>query len=130
MGAALEALAAAPGGPRLVLVVSHVEALKARVERPLQLAVGAAGSRVANAAPALERAPEPQRERAPEPARGERQPAAGGRPAGEPLAPDPDRAGNVYCGACDQSMGAARAACHLASKKHASSLKRAQRARR
>jgi len=46
LAGALEALAAAPGGPRLIFVVSHVDTLKARLERALTIETGPAGSRV------------------------------------------------------------------------------------
>jgi hypothetical protein len=37
MANALEALSVAPDGPRLVFIVSHVDALKARLERSIDL---------------------------------------------------------------------------------------------
>jgi hypothetical protein len=46
MGQLLEGLASAPAAPRVVLVVSHLEALKARVARPLFIDVAPGGNRV------------------------------------------------------------------------------------
>ena len=112
-------------------MVSHVAELKARLERALEIAVHPAGSRVSNAAPRRPRAG-PPRPRAALPAPGAR-PAARPAPAPEPedreppaaLPPDPEHAGNVYCEACRQSLGAARAARHLASAKHAAAQRKA-----
>jgi hypothetical protein len=128
---ALEALACAPGGPRLVFVVSHVSELKARLERALEISVHPQGSRVANAAPAPPRAGA----RAPVVIRAGGTRAGGARtePDGDPedlepaeaLPPDPEHAGKVWCEACRQSLGAAWAAKHLASEKHRKALAKA-----
>lgn len=110
MATALESLAAAPGGPRLVFVVSHVDALKARLGRALEIEAGPAGSRVANARAAATRAlPAPE------------------HPPG--LNPDPDKAGNVVCEVCRQSLQASRATAHLASAKHTAAVAKAARAK-
>ena len=131
LAGALEALASAPGGPRLVFVVSHVDELKARLARALEIAALPGGSRVANAAPRAANA-------APRAAIG--RPMAAG-PAGRPLAvagptgpagpaagtlaPDPETAGNVYCEVCRQSLRASWASKHLSSAKHATAAKKA-----
>jgi hypothetical protein len=130
MATALEALAAAPGGPRLVFVVSHVDALKTRLERALEIEALPTGSRVTNAAARPAPAARPaQPARAPRPAAVA--PAAAEAteaPAG--IAPDPDKVGHVYCEACRQSLRAAWAAKHLASAKHAASVSKAEAGRR
>ena len=48
LGEALEALADAPDSPRLIFIVSHVDVLKARLERALTIAVTPEGSIVMN----------------------------------------------------------------------------------
>jgi hypothetical protein len=116
----LEALASAPGGPRLVFVVSHVDALKARLERSLEIRVHASGSQVANAAPAAVSAT-----RAGRGAGGAHRPT-GAVEGGRALPPDPETAGNVWCAACRQSLRAAWAAKHVESAKHAAAEKKAQ----
>jgi hypothetical protein len=127
MATALEALAAAPGGPRLVFVVSHVDALKTRLERTLEIEMLPTGSRITNSA-ASRLAPAPrlaQRAR-----RAADASPAGAAPADGPgeldagLRPDPDNPSNVYCPACRQSLRAAWAARHLVSAKHAAALAR------
>jgi len=148
MAAALEALASAPGGPRLVFLVSHVDSLKARVERPLEITVRAGGSHVANSArlppEAPRRALEKQAKPRPPPPRTaaahefvpigaeagaqEQQTAADRvRPEGPPaqLEADPEREGSVFCAACRQSLRSAWAERHLVSAKHALAQKKA-----
>lgn len=131
---ALEALAAAPGGPRLVFVVSHVDGLKARLERALEIEALPAGSRVTNAAAhpaALTAAARPPRATAQAPAAGTN-PAVNATTAGPvtTLGPDPETAGNVYCETCRQSLRASWAGKHLASAKHANAAKKAAGRRR
>lgn len=48
LGEALEALADAPDSPRLIFIVSHVDVLKARLERALTISVTPEGSLVTN----------------------------------------------------------------------------------
>ena len=48
MASALETLSTVPGGPRLVFIVSHIDTLKTRVERPLEITVNPSGSYVSN----------------------------------------------------------------------------------
>jgi DNA repair exonuclease SbcCD ATPase subunit len=136
MASALEALASAPGGPRLVFLVSHVDALKARLERALEIVVHGAGSRVANAAPRPAPRPAPRDEKAARPEKKAKRAgavAAGASAAEVPapapetaaLGPDPENSSNVYCGVCRQSLRAAWASKHLSSAKHAqAALKR------
>lgn len=120
MVVALESLAAAPGGPRLVFVVSHVDALKVRLERALEIESLPMGSRVANAlrrqAPAaLAR----RQNHAPaEPAPAELAPAEPAPAVMMVLPPDAEKVGNVYCEVCHQSLRASWANKHLASAKH------------
>jgi hypothetical protein len=128
MASALEALACAPGGPRLVFLVSHVDALKARVERALALEVAPGGSRVVNAEPAP-RAPPPAASAA---ASAPASAARGAKPAPAPpfqpppLVPDPKNAGRMWCELCQQTLsGAVRVAAHPATKKHQAACERA-----
>lgn len=123
MATALETLATTPGGPRLVFLVSHVDALKARLGRALNITVGPSGSRVTNAPPKL-LAASAARPPAPAPTTAA-PPAAESAEADTVLGPDPENANNVYCEACRQSLRAAWATKHLASAKHAATLKRA-----
>ncbi|MFA6166451.1 MAG: metallophosphoesterase [Gemmatimonadaceae bacterium] len=103
MTGALEALAGAPDGPRLIFIVSHVEALKMRVERPLQIEVTPAGSRVFLMAPAMAAAP----------------------PATDQsvIVPDGSR---VHCRACGQTLAASFAERHAKSAKHIKNLQKRQ----
>jgi hypothetical protein len=132
MATALEALAAAPDGPRLIFVVSHVEELKARVARTIEIEVRAAalGSRIrakdtvagggamaaamagAGAAVGAEVGAD----------------VVAGAPLGAPLGlpPDPNCAGNVFCAPCSQSLRPSWAARHLASAKHAAKAQKKQ----
>lgn len=59
MGQLVEGLAAAPAAPRVVFVVSHLEALKARVARPLFIDLAPGGNRVHQALPGNADAPPP-----------------------------------------------------------------------
>ena len=130
MATALEALASAPGGPRLIFVVSHVETLKARLERALVIESHAAGSRIANAPPRPVAARAPRgaipaaraRARICEPVAAAPDPAAV-----DPLRPDAANAANVYCDVCRQSLRASWATKHLASAKHAAAAAKAAR---
>ena len=115
MASALESLASAPGGPKLVFLVSHVDILKARLERALEIEVHATGSRVANAAATIQQA---------RPARPAVAAAADGGGDASALQPDPANASNVYCRVCAQSLRASWGARHLASAKHAAALKK------
>lgn len=120
LAAALEALAVAPGAPRLIFVVSHVDALKARLapERALDIAVGPNGSRISNSAGPGAAAPKPP-PAAPAPARGP--PRSG---PGAELPPDVGAAGSVWCDACQQSLRAGWARKHLSSAKHAAAVRK------
>lgn len=124
MAVALEALASAPGGPRLVFVVSHVDALKTRLERALEIEALPGGSRVANGVGrAAAAAPTRAAAGAVAVAATEAGPAA-------TLGPDPETAGKVYCETCRQSLRASWAAKHLASAKHAAAVEKAEGKRR
>ena len=133
MVSALEALATAPGGPRLVFLVSHVDALKARIERVLEINTGPTGSRLVNAAPRAGAGARAGARLAPPPlggtpANARAAPQGSGtarQPAQSVLGPDPANGSNVYCEACQQSLRAAWASKHLASAKHALALKKA-----
>ncbi|NDB78171.1 MAG: hypothetical protein EB141_21445 [Verrucomicrobia bacterium] len=113
MVVALESLAAAPGGPRLVFVVSHVDALKVRLERALEIESLPMGSRVANA---LRRQAPASLAQLINAAAAEPAPAA--PTVMRPLLPDAEKVGNVYCEVCHQSLRASWANKHLASAKH------------
>lgn len=90
LATALETLATTLGGPRLVFVVSHVDTLKARLERALEIELLPYGSKVINAVAI-------QTNR---------------------LTPDLENPGYVYCKACKQSLKASWELKHLASAKH------------
>jgi DNA repair exonuclease SbcCD nuclease subunit len=115
MVVALESLAAAPGGPRLVFVVSHVDALKVRLERALEIESLPMGSRVANA---LRRQAPASLAQLINAAAAEPAPAAPAPTVMRPLLPDAEKVGNVYCEVCHQSLRASWANKHLASAKH------------
>jgi hypothetical protein len=121
MAAALEALADAPDGPRLVFIVTHIDSLKVKLARALGIEVLATGSRIMNtiAMPAAAAAT----------------PAEGGKAGSVPkiaastaaelaLPADPEKLGNVYCESCKRSIRAASGAAHLRSATHAKSLKK------
>jgi DNA repair exonuclease SbcCD ATPase subunit len=114
MAVALETLASTPGGPRLVFLVSHVDALKVRLERTLEISLQPAGSRVANGC-------------ATESTRRQVAAAVAAVVAASPddhITPDPAKAGNIYCEACRQSLSAGRKTQHVASAKHAAAVKK------
>jgi DNA repair exonuclease SbcCD ATPase subunit/UDP-2,3-diacylglucosamine pyrophosphatase LpxH len=119
MATALEALATAPGGPRLVFLVSHVDALKVRLERSLEIETHSTGSRVVNAATVRRFGAE-----TPGPVQAHQDTAAEPGVAVAMLGPDPEKAGHVYCEVCRQSLRDAWAARHLASSKHISMVKK------
>jgi DNA repair exonuclease SbcCD ATPase subunit len=142
MGSALENLAAAPDGPRLVFLVSHVDALKIRLDRPLEItpcdsgniigrlgrsnaapsapaalnSAGSAGASFAGASPAGASSA------------GASSVTDGASSAGD-LVPDLANAGCLYCNACDQSIRSAWADKHLKSAKHAASVAKSGRLR-
>ena len=95
--------------------MSHVDALKVRLERALEIESLPMGSRVANAlrrqAPAV--LAQLINAAAAEPA-----PAAPAPTVMRPLLPDAEKVGNVYCEVCHQSLRASWANKHLASAKH------------
>lgn len=107
---ALEALASMPDGPRLVFLVTHIDALNVRLERALEITTVDDCSHITNltARELAERklviathAPRAPRAAAP-----------------EALPPDPAIPGNVYCAVCKQSIRAGWTKTHLASAKH------------
>lgn len=130
MAVALEALAAAPGGPRLVFVVSHVDGLKARLERSLEIEALPTGSRVANGIRRATPSPQASVVSAAAAATAARACPAPAEVNPSALNPDPEIAGNVYCEPCRQSLRAAWAAKHLMSAKHATAVKKAEGRRR
>lgn len=101
MAVALEALSSAPDGPKLVFVVSHVDSLKTRLERVLDISVTKTGSRISNTtveAPLVDVDVDVK-------------PKA--------IIPDPENIGKVWCLACKQSLSSSRVSQHLNSAKHA-----------
>ncbi|HVE14874.1 MAG TPA: hypothetical protein VNI01_15870, partial [Elusimicrobiota bacterium] len=106
LGSALEALASAPNAPRLVFVVSHLDALKTRLERVLEIRRGPHGSRVMNAATETKSLPAA-------PAAIQSAPALAAA-----LAPDPKDPAKLWCRACRQSLNAGNGPRHLSSQKH------------
>jgi DNA repair exonuclease SbcCD ATPase subunit/predicted phosphodiesterase len=106
MACALETLATSPQGPKLLFIVSHVDVLKMRVEKALEIIVNPTGSYVANtkSTQALMVADE-----APD--------------IGE-LVVDPERDGYLHCAACRKSILVSGAKRHLGSKTHASAIER------
>lgn len=106
MASALEALVSAPDGPKLVFVISHITALKAHIERELEIVVRPDGSHISNTTRTI--TTKSISKSAP----------ASGLPA------DPNTPGNVYCETCKQSLRAAAAVRHLATVKHAKALKK------
>jgi hypothetical protein len=141
---ALEALAATPGGPRLVFLVTHVEALHVRLERALEITTapspgGTTSSRITNLSE-RELADRRERERATAEARRAAPQARAARieqleapragdTAAVALPPDPARPGHVHCAVCRQSIGAGHARQHLVSAKHAAAVQKAAAAR-
>jgi DNA repair exonuclease SbcCD ATPase subunit/DNA repair exonuclease SbcCD nuclease subunit len=93
LATALETLATTIGGPRLVFVVSHVDTLKARLERALEIELLPHGSKVVNA-------------------------IASNAITVNRLTPDLETPGYVYCKACKQSIKSSWELKHLASAKH------------
>jgi len=141
IASALTALAAAPDGPRLVFVVSHISYLKDRLEQALEIEVGPAGNRVANAEPrtavitasaasAASAVPE-----AKEPTKSKRTRTKQTAEAAEPVAPsaemieDPADPAKWYCTVCKVSLEKARttSAKHILTKKHLTTMTKAQR---
>jgi DNA repair exonuclease SbcCD ATPase subunit len=115
IASALEALVAAPDGPRLVFIITHSDALKIHVERMLDIEVHATGSRVVNAAPRpRERPPCDEKETDPDtaPALVER-----GRVVNV-FVPDPDTPGHVWCTICEKSLKPGSKRSHLTSAHH------------
>ena len=115
MATALEALADAPGGPRLVFLVSHVDALKSRISRVLEINIHATGSRLVNSSVSSKTV------------------SASAVVSSKKVShdyqanilhPDPENVNNVYCNVCNQSIKAAWSARHLASNKHESAIKK------
>lgn len=112
MANSLEALASTPNGPRLIFIVSHVDVLKARVERALEIKVYPTGSRVVNVTKeevlvnveALVHVD-----------------ALVNNQVGV-FRPDLIKVGNIYCNICKNSMQAGRRDKHLSSKKHTNAL--------
>jgi DNA repair exonuclease SbcCD ATPase subunit len=109
MASALESLASAPGGPQLVFIVSHVDTLKTRLERFLEIEVLASGSKVSNTI---------QEHIV------KRSVASNAQIASDVIGPDPEKIGNVYCQSCKQSLTIGRLSKHLTTQKHTESLKR------
>jgi len=112
MANSLEALASTPNGPRLIFIVSHVDVLKARVERALEIKVYPTGSRVVNTtAPInnIEVAPINNIEVAP-------------INNIEVFRPDLLKVGHIYCNICKSSIQAGRREKHIVSKKHTSAF--------
>jgi DNA repair exonuclease SbcCD ATPase subunit/predicted phosphodiesterase len=109
MAIALESLASAPGGPHLVFIVSHVDTLKTRLERYLEIEVLPAGSRVTNTIQQnIIRRTITDRDS-----------------GADVIGPDHEKIGNVYCQVCKQSVTTGRLGRHLSSQKHTEALKRA-----
>jgi len=129
LAAALEAIASAGAGgagaaaiagtPRLVFVVSHVDALKERVEHALEIRRTPTGSQVSNLAPR----PAPIAQAAPAPAAQAARPAPA-QPA-PTLVPDTADPAKLYCTACRRALPYAWADRHLASGLHAAAVRRA-----
>jgi DNA repair exonuclease SbcCD ATPase subunit/DNA repair exonuclease SbcCD nuclease subunit len=126
MAQCIETLASSAGAPRLVFIVSHIDALKNRIERALTIEVLPGGSRVCNTlhqsassskpagkAPALASPLRPAVKR------------SLAITAEKSLAPDPDKAGNVWCDVCSQSLRAAWGGKHLVTAKHAAAERKA-----
>jgi hypothetical protein len=119
---ALEALASMPDGPRLVFLVTHIDALNVRLARALEITTVDDCSRITNLTTRelAERkamlAPRVLAQRAPRAA------------AHEALPPDPAIPGNVYCAVCKQSIRAGWSKTHLASAKHEKALAKARNA--
>jgi hypothetical protein len=115
LAGALEALATAPGAPRLIFVVSHVDALKDRVERALEITRHATpagtSSRIANVAVA--------------PGAATAAPAAPAPGAELPIDPTDNK--KRICTVCATSIGASAVARHLGSEKHAAATRKAAR---
>ena len=101
LAGALEALAGAPGAPRLVFVVSHVDALKSRLERALEILRVDGHSLLAADVPAV--------------------PAA-------PAVPAVPASTANWCAECNCAVTPARAARHAASAKHSAAMRKTARA--
>ena len=129
----LETAVALATAPRLHFVVSHLDALKNRLERPLAIERRGDVSYVANTSPleatAKAKAPAATAKASAKAASVAAAPAAkAASVAAAPstvLPPDPDHAGNVWCAVCAASLTAARGARHLTTDVHARAVKRA-----
>ena len=95
--------------------MSHVDALKVRLERALEIEALPMGSRVANA---LRRQAPAALARLINHAPADPAPAGPAPTVMAPLPPDAEKVGNVYCEVCHQSLRASWANKHLASAKH------------
>jgi hypothetical protein len=111
MTSALEVLAQSPDGPKLLFVVTHLENMKVKLERVLQIQVrqGAtpSGNKVSNSDQILQslcvRALRPE--------------------IVSMLPADPNKEGNLYCIACKQSILKSSSRRHLESEKHRRKIK-------
>jgi hypothetical protein len=113
----LETAVSLATAPRLHFVVSHLDALKNRLERPLAIERRGGLSYVANTAPLESVKPKPRPR--PTPA-----PPAALKPLAAVLPPDPDAPGKVWCAVCEKSLAAARGPRHLETAEHAKAVKR------
>ena len=107
MATAIEALAATATGPKLIFIVSHVDALKVRLSRTLEIECLATGSRVTNGAYAIVDAS-----------------GTSTMASTATLRPDRYNVKNVYCDICKQSLHTSWATRHLASSKHIEASKK------
>jgi len=116
MATAIESLVAAPDGPRLLFIVTHLPKLKMSIERALEIKLLPTGSQITNATATLMAVPigpVAKKEAAPK-----TEQKAGAARIGEALPPDSDNPGKFYCKVCSKSLTSGRVAIHLASKGH------------
>lgn len=109
MACALETLATSPQGPKLLFIVSHVDVLKMRVEKALEIVVNPTGSYVSNTKSTQAIMVVEEADAAPD--------------LGD-LVVDHERDGYLHCAACRKSILVSGAKRHLGSKTHASAIER------
>lgn len=120
-GEALELLAGGATGraPRLLFLVSHLDALKGRIESPLHIEVGEVYSRVSNGEErGLRREPAQAVVRAPAAL-----PPMPALPADGDFSPQQRPDGTYWCPACDKAYKAGRVATHVGTKTHAEAIR-------
>ena len=129
LGTALESLAETPGAPRLVFVVSHIDALKARLNTALEIQTRPGGNLVANSVRNGLFCDPIHRVAVSEEAALKKEAikaalTAAKQAAIESLPPDPSAPGKLRCDACKASISTGQARRHLTSAKHAAAMRR------